>query len=390
MNAETKSGFGKSVESDRFQRHRLIEGFDLERVAGLRVALFGVGALGNEVLKNLALLGVGHVLICDFDLVEISNLCRSVLFREKDRGSGKASVAARSAREIHPGLSVDVREGDLHHEIGPGVLESFDAAIACVDSIDARIGITKVCLRAGIPYWNGGLGVSSCEISRYGDSKGPCYACGLGEKTLRAEAQRVSCQDGSLLARTPDLLPTTSLSASLGGALLVQDMLASILPAWRQRSLPPGTRLLLEAAPYRLTHFELARDPKCPLHEAADLPFKKAACTRLDSAAELLARTGRDLESPDLHLGFDLVTRWSCGCGNAIEKAVPLRAALFCQDCRQSPRDVETTTSLSAQSPLARRALGSIGVADGGELTLYDGRQMRTVRLLPERGGELP
>ena len=68
--------------------------------------IIGAGALGNEILKNLALLGVGQILVADMDRVENSNLSRSVLYREKDNGELKATAAARAARDLYPDLSI--------------------------------------------------------------------------------------------------------------------------------------------------------------------------------------------------------------------------------------------------------------------------------------------
>ena len=82
---------------DRFDRFRQIAWWDQGRLSRAKVLVVGAGALGNEIIKNLALLGIGNVLIADFDRVEHSNLSRSVLFREADNGASKAEVAARSA-----------------------------------------------------------------------------------------------------------------------------------------------------------------------------------------------------------------------------------------------------------------------------------------------------
>ena len=68
-----------------------------------RALVVGAGALGNEIVKNLALLGWGNVLIADMDRIENSNLSRSILYRESDNGQFKAEVAARVvARSIPP------------------------------------------------------------------------------------------------------------------------------------------------------------------------------------------------------------------------------------------------------------------------------------------------
>ena len=60
----------------------LLSWFQIERVRDARVMVVGSGALGNEVLKNLALFGVGHIYVVDFDTIEYTNLTRSILFRE--------------------------------------------------------------------------------------------------------------------------------------------------------------------------------------------------------------------------------------------------------------------------------------------------------------------
>ena len=74
---------GEDFRTDgRFHRQTLIEWWDQERVAAARFLVIGAGAIGNEVLKNLALLGAGRVLVYDMDKVERSNLSRAVLFRE--------------------------------------------------------------------------------------------------------------------------------------------------------------------------------------------------------------------------------------------------------------------------------------------------------------------
>src|SRR6516165_5841408 len=91
------------ADEDRFARFRLISWWDQQRLASARVLVIGAGALGNEILKNLALLGVGRVFLADLDRVANSNLSRSVLFREADCGRPKVEVAAERAHEIYPG-----------------------------------------------------------------------------------------------------------------------------------------------------------------------------------------------------------------------------------------------------------------------------------------------
>lgn len=87
---------------------QLISWWKAEDVKKAKVMVVGAGALGNEVLKNLALLNVGHILIIDFDRIEYSNLSRSVLYREKDAEEKrlKSEVAAERIREINSNVQV--------------------------------------------------------------------------------------------------------------------------------------------------------------------------------------------------------------------------------------------------------------------------------------------
>ncbi|MGB7989115.1 MAG: ThiF family adenylyltransferase, partial [Candidatus Methylophosphatis roskildensis] len=71
----------KVAPPDRYSRHRAIAGFSQERLLAMRVAVFGAGAIGNEVVKNFCLLGIGSIDLYDFDTVELHNLTRSILLR---------------------------------------------------------------------------------------------------------------------------------------------------------------------------------------------------------------------------------------------------------------------------------------------------------------------
>ncbi|MBI4708275.1 MAG: ThiF family adenylyltransferase [Candidatus Omnitrophica bacterium] len=80
--------------TDRYATFGFISWWDQEKIRNAKVMVAGAGALGNEVLKNLALMGIGHIFIVDFDTIEAANLTRSILFKEKDNGRKKAEVAA--------------------------------------------------------------------------------------------------------------------------------------------------------------------------------------------------------------------------------------------------------------------------------------------------------
>ena len=77
------------MRTQRYRRHDLIDWFSQERVAAARIAVIGAGAVGNEVVKNLVLLGVGAIDVFDFDVVELHNLTRSVLRAKPTSGAAR-------------------------------------------------------------------------------------------------------------------------------------------------------------------------------------------------------------------------------------------------------------------------------------------------------------
>ncbi len=109
-------------DDDRYARFQLIGWWDQARLQRASVIVVGAGALGNEVLKNLALLGVGRILIVDYDLVEGSNLSRSVLFRASDAGQPKAEVAAVALRQLNPDINAISLAGNIITDVGLGTI----------------------------------------------------------------------------------------------------------------------------------------------------------------------------------------------------------------------------------------------------------------------------
>ena len=81
-------------EEDQYSRLKLIPWWNQDRLSNAKIMVVGAGAIGNELIKNLTLLGIGKILIYDMDTIENTNLTRSVLYRRKDVGRYKAEVAA--------------------------------------------------------------------------------------------------------------------------------------------------------------------------------------------------------------------------------------------------------------------------------------------------------
>src|SRR5580704_1897243 len=118
--------FDSDVREDRFSRLRLISWWDQEKIAKCRLLVIGAGALGNEILKNAALLGFRQVVVVDMDRIEESNLSRAVMFRTEDVGNSKAEVVAHSYRSLAPGASIRPLVANIIHGCGLGLFEWSD------------------------------------------------------------------------------------------------------------------------------------------------------------------------------------------------------------------------------------------------------------------------
>lgn len=214
------------MAADRYGALRKIEEWKRSGIQQRTFMVAGVGALGNEVAKNLALLGASRITLVDFDTVSVSNLSRSVLFRASDTGLPKAEVAARALRKLNPDVRVLSWHGDVTRELGVGVFRRMDMVFGCVDSVSARYHLNRRCWRAGVPWVEGGMAAHIGTVKVFCPPDSPCYECAMSVEDRSAlRPRRYSCGDPPVQASRPSA-PTTPLIASITGAWMVQQGLA--------------------------------------------------------------------------------------------------------------------------------------------------------------------
>src|SRR5215510_2977417 len=118
-----------NLKHDRLGTFDFISWWERDTVTNASVMVIGAGALGNEVLKNLALMGLGKLFIVDFDHVEMANLSRSVLVRPEDNGKEKAEVAARRIKALNPDVKVQYLHGNITTDVGLGLFRRMDGIV---------------------------------------------------------------------------------------------------------------------------------------------------------------------------------------------------------------------------------------------------------------------
>ena len=277
--------------------------FDQQRVSAARIMVVGCGALGNEVLKNLVLLGVEHIVVVDFDVVEAGNLSRSILFSKSDSAQHrlKVEVVAERLRAINPAVEIVTVCGDIAYDVGLGLLRQQDVVIGCVDSRWARYCINRLCMRAGIPWVDGGIGELEGTSRVFVPGKN-CYACNLGPKGLEELAKRMPC--AGVIRRHEEIgeMPTTSIVASVIGAVQVQEALKLIhgdMLAKGEHTSLCGKMFYYDGQHLttKLVDFQ-AYDDDCAVHDQWQ-PIRPSSITSDMTISEVLVTIEKELKVKD-------------------------------------------------------------------------------------------
>lgn len=203
--AET-NGIDGYYELDYYWSRQLIMyGPSFGSLRNAKVVVVGAGAIGNEVTKNLAMSGIGSLVIVDPDTIENSNLSRTCMFRPTDIGKKKAEALAEHIREL--GAHTDVKAYPCMVQ-APGFdraeLLDADVLIGTVDSFSARFDIFALGRQYDLPVFDGGARTSRFDsedgwqvcIQAMLNRESGCMACGMREETVRrlvSEYHGVSC-----------------------------------------------------------------------------------------------------------------------------------------------------------------------------------------------------
>lgn len=136
-----------------------------EKLLSQKYFLVGAGAIGCELLKNFALIGLGageqgHITLTDMDFIEKSNLNRQFLFRFEDIGKSKSDVAAKAVRQMNPQMRITAHQNRLDPD-SEGVYDydffmGLNGVAAALDNVEARVYLDKRCVEHKVPMLEGG------------------------------------------------------------------------------------------------------------------------------------------------------------------------------------------------------------------------------------------
>lgn len=248
---------GDTDFAERYARHLRLPEIGVagqQRLERARVLLVGAGGLGSPIAYYLAAAGVGHLRICDADVVDRSNLQRQILHAEDRIGVPKVESARAALEALNPRVRVEPVQARVDASNVDALLAGCEVAIDGADNFDVRYVLNDACMAAGIPLVHGAVHRFEGQASVFDAGRqpgvAPCYRCLFPEPPPREFAP--NCSEVGVLGVLPGLVglvqATEVLKLLLGiGAPLV------------------GRLLHVDALSMAMRTTRLAPDPECPV-----------------------------------------------------------------------------------------------------------------------------
>ncbi|RUM82397.1 MAG: molybdopterin-synthase adenylyltransferase MoeB [Candidatus Thioglobus sp.] len=211
--------------------------------------LIGVGGLGSPSAMYLAAAGVGHLIIADFDKVELSNLQRQVIHHTDDIGEFKVDSAKAKMLSINPGVKIttvkDLSENNLNAWV-----EKSDIVLDGTDNFDTRFKINKACVEQKAPLVSAAVIRFEGQLSVF---KGyevdkPCYQCLYSEEGNSDE----NCTDNGILAPVAGMLGTMQALQAIKVVLNLGEQLV-------------GKLMIIDALDLTFRAVKINKDVSCPV-----------------------------------------------------------------------------------------------------------------------------
>ena len=221
-----------------------------QRLTDARVLIIGLGGLGSSSSVYLAAAGVGHLVLVDFDEVDISNLQRQIVHATKDIGRLKVDSAAEHLLELNPEIQVTKIDHKIENEELEEQIKSSTVVLDCSDNFQTRFAINDACVKHKIPLVSGAAIRFEAQVSVF-DSRhenSPCYRCLYGNE---AEVEQTCTANGVI-------------SPLLGivGSIQACEAMKIIMNIGETLE---GRLLLLDVMHMEWHTAKLNKDPNCPV-----------------------------------------------------------------------------------------------------------------------------
>ncbi len=183
------------------------------RIGAGGALLIGMGGIGCPAATYLASSGIGHLLICDFDTVDETNLGRQVLYGPGHIGQLKAEVAAARLRKVNPAVEVKAIPERLSEAALAEAVGQVDVVLDGCDNFTTRFQVNDACVSAGRRLITGSAIRFEGQLAVFGPdySTSPCYRC----LYVEADESLGDCAGNGVLAPVPGVVGTIMAAEAL-------------------------------------------------------------------------------------------------------------------------------------------------------------------------------
>ena len=240
-------------EIKRYSRHLILPEVGMQGQLALKQSsalIVGAGGLGNPLAQYLAAAGVGRLGVVDFDVVDLTNLQRQVLYSTKDVGRPKLQALKERLEAINPNVEVKTYETRLTSENALGILTEYDVVIDGTDNFPTRYLVNDACVLLGKPNVYGSIFRFEGQASVFWSAKGPCYRCLYAEPPPPGLVP--SCAEGGVLGVLPGIVGSIQAVEALKVLLGKGDLLV-------------GRLLVFDALRMKFRELRLRKNPDCPV-----------------------------------------------------------------------------------------------------------------------------
>ena len=213
------------------------------RLAQATVLMIGAGGLGSSASIYLAAGGVGHIILVDFDRVDLSNLQRQILYKTADIGRLKVESGADHLKALNPDVKLTLIDRMLAEDELMNYAEQADIIVDASDNFATRFAVNRASVATGTPLVSAAAIRFEAQISVFNPQHetSPCYRC-LYKEDMEVEA---TCTANGVLApllgivgsiqATETMKLIMGLGDTLQGRLLLIDVMAM---EWHSAILP--------------------------------------------------------------------------------------------------------------------------------------------------------
>jgi len=221
-----------------------------QQLALSKVLIIGLGGLGSPVAMYLAAAGIGHLVLVDFDYLELSNLQRQIVHSTAQLGQYKSVSARTKLQALNPSIQTTILNQRFEEASLKTLMSDVDIVVDCSDNFATRFTINAACVRSGTPLvlgaalrWSGQVAVF---LPAY--KKSPCYRCLYND----SDEQTETCSEAGILAPLVGVIGSIQATQAIKILLGIGESLC-------------GKLLLFNAHTQKWRILKLRKDPACPV-----------------------------------------------------------------------------------------------------------------------------